>query len=282
MQSLETIFLQREHSKCTASNQSKNIRRISSRQSSRTSKSRTRRLRSTAEAEGLGRSSSGDSNRAEGRSLGAGGVDDRSRSIGGVGARSICSRRVGRVRRFPALGGPGAGAEALGGGGGGGGAGAAASGALALKHGELRGVLELARAVDDDQHAVTGCGGGFAGSKVAGHVPRVALRVSRDTLNDGGAVGHTVAARAAAEDEADCDAFCWVCLGVPGNFKGLALGDWVGEVGFDKRAPGSIGGRGKGTGCSNQAACNDEGTHDAMRERFRGRVTGSETLGMRW
>jgi hypothetical protein len=63
----------------------------------------------------------------------------------------------------------GGGSSRLDGGGGGGAAAGTAAGAFAAEHGELGRVLELASAVNNDQHTVAGVGGLLAWSKVAGY-----------------------------------------------------------------------------------------------------------------
>ena len=67
------------------------------------------------------------------------------------------------------------------------------------------GVLELASAVNYDQHAIASSGSLGAGGERAGDVPGVALGCSRNAFDNGGAVGNAIGGWAAAEDETDSD-----------------------------------------------------------------------------
>ena len=66
-----------------------------------------------------------------------------------------------------------------------GGAGGAAA-RLAGEDRELGGVLELAGAIDNDQHSVSGVGGLLAWGEVTGNGPLVGLLRSGKSLDDGG------------------------------------------------------------------------------------------------
>ena len=89
----------------------------------------------------------------------------------------------------------------------------------------LRLTLELARAINNNQHAIAGVGGLSAWRQVAWDFPVKGLLRCRDPFRDGTGLEHTVGAWSVAKHEADRDTLCRVACWVPGHGEVLALSD---------------------------------------------------------
>ena len=83
--------------------------------------------------------------------------------------------------------------------------------------------MELARAVDNDQHAVAGVGGLFTRSQIRRDGPIKELSGRRNPFNNGIVGGNAIARGAMAENETDSDSIGIMVFWIPCDLVRLAL-----------------------------------------------------------